>query len=215
MPAMLMQTAVALLTYAYGANWTAGRAQRDMLMFEYFSAWTHGDEYVYLETQNVATRSTNGATVGAGETTPYAEVHARLGGAVDAGPVRGLFMANQVDAGQGYIVFLSGAGLRWGGGVNTDLFLRYDPGLARPTWQAVTYGEWGFRIGPVRMRYGGYVKAVGAEGSSAPFLVSDTRLVWEPTRHLRTGVALRLWRNDSGVRGINQTVPEAILQWRF
>ncbi len=214
MPAVLMQTAVALLTYAYGANWTAGRAQRDMLMFEYYSGWAHGDEYVYLETQNVATH-TNGSTVGTGETTPYAEVHARLGGAVDGGPIRGLYVANQIDAGQGYIVLLSGAGIRWGGGFQTDLYLRYDPGLAKPTWQATTYGEWAFRIGPVHVRYGGYIKAVGSEGSSVTFVVSDTRLVWEPVRHLGAGVALRLWRNDSGVRGIDQMVPEAILQWRF
>jgi hypothetical protein len=52
-------------------------------------------------------------------------------------------------------------------------------------------------------------------GPYVPFLVSDTRLVWEPVRHLRAGIALRLWRNDSGLRGIHQTVPEAILQWRF
>lgn len=210
-----MQTAVALLTYAYGANWNAPRAQRDMLIFEYYSSWTHGDEYVYLETQNVATRRSDGLSAGSGATIPYGEVHAHFGGSIDAAPVRGLFSANQVDVSQGDIVLLSGAGIGWIGGIQTDLYLRYDPSLARPTWQAVVYGEWGFHLGSIPLRYGGYIKGVGAEGPYAPFLVSDTRFVWTPTSHIRAGVALRLWRNDSGVRGIHQTVPEVVLQWRF
>lgn len=215
MPHILLQTAAALLTYAYGANWNAARAQRDMLMFEYFGTWSHGDEYVYLETQNVATRSTDASSVGSGETIPYAEVHARFGGSIDAGPVRGLYSANQVDAGQGDVALLSGVGMRWIGGVQTDLYLRYDPSLARPTWEAVMFGEWGFHVGPIPLRYGGYIKGVGAEGPYAPFLLSETRLVWAPTGHIRAGAALRVWRNDSGIRELNQAVPEAIVQWRF
>jgi hypothetical protein len=71
-------SSAAMLTYAYGANWDAARAQRDMLIFEYFSTWRYGDNYVYLETQNLATRESDAATAGSGATTPYGEVHARI-----------------------------------------------------------------------------------------------------------------------------------------
>jgi hypothetical protein len=208
MPAILLQTAVALLTYAYGANWNAGRAQRDMLIFEGFSAWAHGDEYVYVESQNLATVDSSS------QTTLYAEVHARIGGPVNGGPLRAVFAAEQVDVSQGDRVLLTGAGFAWSV-LQTDVFVRYDPADAKPTWQAVAYGEWPIRVGPVRLGYGGYVKVVGAEGADVAFLVSDTRLLWHPTPHLGAGLALRVWRNENGVRGINEAVPEAVVQWRF
>lgn len=207
MTPVLMQTAVALLTYAYGANWNAARAQRDMLMFEYFGTWAHGDQYVYVETQNLATRRANGTSVDSGLTTPYVELHARLGGPT-------LFSANQVDLSQGDVALLTGAGIAWGV-IQTDVFVRYDPALPKPTWQAIVYGDWGLRIAHLPLRYGGYVKVVGPEGPYPAFLVSDTRLLWEPRSHLGIGAALRVWRNENGIKGLDQTIPEAVIQWRF
>jgi hypothetical protein len=214
-----------MLTYAYGANWDAARAQRDMLIFEYFSTWRYGDNYVYLETQNLATREGDAATAGSGATTPYGEVHARVsigklsGAAVSLGPLQDVLTAYQIDVSQGDVVLLTGAGMTWGLHgrplLNTDFFVRYDPSLGTMTWQGVAYGEWTFRVGPARVSYGGYAKFVGPEGAVAPFIVSDTRLLWAAFPHARLGLAIRAWRNDSGVRGINEVVPEAIVQWRF
>jgi len=215
----------ATLTYAYGANWQSGQAQRDMLIFEFVNEWHYGDDYVYLETSNLATARDAATSVATGETTLYAEVHARLslsklvGAAVVAGPIRDVLLANQVDASQGDVVLLTGAGIIWGSRgktwLQTDVFVRHDPSLTRATWQAVAYSAWPFVIGPARFAYGGYIKFVGPEPPNAAFMISDTRLLWWPTAHLRTGVALRAWRNDSGVRGINQVVPELVAQWVF
>src|SRR5215469_13868681 len=130
MPTVLMQTAVALLTYAYGANWNAARDQRDMLIFEYVDAWSGGDAYIYLESQNLETHRNGSSTADSGATTAYGEAHARLGGPVNAGPVRALYAAEQVDLSQGDMVLLTGTGIGWGSSsrtlFQTDVFVRYD-----------------------------------------------------------------------------------------
>jgi hypothetical protein len=199
----------ATLSYAYGATWQARDAQRDMLIFEYYDAWRGGDAYVYFETDNLATRHDASTTTGSGATTPYGEVHARL----RFGDLLGnsILGAYQIDVSQGDVVLLTGTAVSWrvvGRTIlNTDVFVRYDPSLAGVTWQVVAYGEWPFRIGPARLSYGGYIKFVGPEHPQAAFMVSDTRLVWEPVSHLRLGMAFRA--------GYQQIVPEAVIQWRF
>jgi hypothetical protein len=218
-------SSAAMLTYAYGANWDAVRAQRDMLIFEYFSTSRYGDNYVYLETQNLATRADDAATAGSGATTPYAEVHARIsinklsGTAVSLGPLQDVLTTYQIDVSQGDVVLLTGAGMTWGlhgrPVLNTDVSVRYDPTLGTVTWQGVAYGEWAFHVGAAHLSYGGYAKFVGPEGAVAPFILSDTRLLWAASAHARVGLAIRAWRNDSGLRGINDIVPEAVVQWRF
>lgn len=197
--------AQATLSYAYGANWNAPDAHRDMLIFEYYNAWRTGDSYIYFETQNLATTRKAGTSVGTGETTPYGEAHLRM----RVGDVLGstVLGAVQVDAGEADVVALTGASVTWRAAgrtlINTDVFLRYDPTVRGVTWQFVGYGEWAFHVGPAPMTYGGYIKFVGRP----TFMVSDTRLLFVPAKRVGFGVAVRAQYQGA--------VPEAVVQWRF
>ncbi|VVE64645.1 hypothetical protein PCA31118_01674 [Pandoraea captiosa] len=94
-------------------------------------------------------------------------------------------------------------------------------GRVATTYQVTPYWRLPFNIGPARFMFDGYVDFIGAHGSCAAQILAEPQLkldvgnFWGYKDKLFVGVELQYWSNKFGTRGVNETVPQLVLQWKL
>lgn len=219
--------------YLAGFNWSAPNARRDVLTFEYANRWRYGDNFLFIDIANLLTAEPGAAAIGAGRTATYGEWHARLslggllGRRLGAGPLADILIANEVDfAGTGMLAHLHGIGADWNvpgfAFLRTHAYVRDDIAEEGRTWQILASWLLPLRAGGLAFTYGGFIDVIGSEGTLERSTFSGTQLLLDaggavgaqPGR-IFVGSELHYARNQGGVRGSDDTVPQLMVKWIF
>lgn len=220
--------------YLYGFNWDSPKARRDILTFEYANRWAYGDNFFFVDVTNlVAYEDAPGVGIGGGATAAYGEWQPRIslsrltGRDLRAGPIRDVLTAHEVNfSGGGFLAHLHGIGLDWDAPgftfLKTNLYLRDDRTRSGATWQVLVAWSVPFRVTGVDFTFGGFADIVGAEGAAPANLFTGTQLLLDLGRLASTrdgtlylGTEFHFTRNQGGVSGLHQAVPQAMLKWIF
>ena len=94
-------------------------------------------------------------------------------------------------------------------------------GRPSTTYQITPVWLMPFNIGGARFVFDGYTDVIGAHGTcSQQVLVEaqaklDVGNFWGVPDKFYVGLELQYWRNKFGTRGVKETVPQLVVQWKF
>ncbi|WP_150051666.1 MULTISPECIES: outer membrane protein OmpK [Methylomonas] len=124
----------------------------------------------------------------------------------------------------------------WLYGVSVDLdipgfdyfnidFLRQrvtEPDDVGTSWQITPVWKFPFEIAGSRWSFEGFADFIGAKGNhqarqalAQPQLRLDVGDLFEHRNHLFIGLEYQYWHNKYGIKGLHESVPQALILWKF
>jgi nucleoside-specific outer membrane channel protein Tsx len=222
-PKKLVEWAMFDFQYLYGFNWNLGPKRKDILTLEHADGWALGDNYLFVDISHITNQDDQTSIYG--EWQPRISLSKLLGVNLNLGPLHDILETNRLDFGGGFLAYLAGGAIDlnipgfayW----HQHFFVRKDIHLAGATWQVTS--EWclPFRIGPMRFVQDGFVHFIGAEGTSNFNIITQPQLLLDVGRfagyedQLLLGVEVDYRHNEFGIRGQNELVPQAMVEWKL
>jgi nucleoside-specific outer membrane channel protein Tsx len=209
--------------YLYGFNWDLGPKRKDILTLEHADGWKLGDNYLFVDVMHLTNQ--DAATGFYGEWQPRLSLSKILGVNLNVGPLHDILETNRLAFGDGFLAYLIGAAVDlnvpgfayW----HQHFFVRSDIHLGGSTWQVTS--EWAIpiEIGPVRFVQDGFVHFIGAEGKSSFNIITQPQLLLDVGNfggykdQLFVGTEVDLRYNEYGIKGQNEAVPQAMVEWKL
>jgi nucleoside-specific outer membrane channel protein Tsx len=209
--------------YLYGFNWDLGPKRRDILTLEHADGWKLGDNYLFVDISHITNQ--DAATSLYGEWQPRFSLSKIFGVNLNVGPLHDILETNRLAFGGGILAYLAGGAIDlnipgftyW----HQHFFVRKDIHLTGSTWQ--TTSEWlvPFEIGSVRFVQDGFVHVIGAEGTSSFNIIAQPQLLLDVGKfggyedQLFIGTEVDLRYNEYGIKGQNEVVPQAMVEWKL
>jgi len=219
-PRKLIQWSSFDFQYLYGANWKLGAKKKDILTLEHADGWLYGDNYLFVDVSHVANQAE--VTSVYGEWQPRFSASKLLGQKWAFGD---LLETNRIAFSGGFLAHLNGVAVDLNipgfAYFHQHAFLRNDIHLHGVTWQLTT--EWSLPIplGPVRLVQSGFAHFIGKEGKSHFNVIAQPQLLLDVgnfagyTDQLFVGTEVDLRYNEYGIKGQNEVVPQAMLEWKL
>lgn len=207
-----------------GNNYQTGNKNALTLRFDQANSWKYGDNFFFFD---IANPDKNGTSI-YGEWQPRLSLSKITGHKISFGPVSDILLASELN--------VSGANARaylYGLGVNLSIptfaFLKFNayvrdtPNLAGNTFQiSAVWSEPFLFNSRLALNFAGFIDDAGKEGSrSANFLAEPRlmldlgRLMWKSPNSLFVGMQYVYWHNKLGIKGVTESLPEAMLTWQF
>ena len=223
-PAKLVQWSTFDFQALYGVNWNLGPARKDILTLEHADGWSRGDNYLFIDVSHIATQH-NGDTAIYGEWQPRLSVSKIVGKDLSAGIFADVLETNRLAFGNGFLAVLNGVAvdLKLPGFAffQQNAFLRNDIHLPGVTWQLTT--EWAvpFQIGGARFVQDGFLRFIGPEGGTHFNIGAQPQLLLDVGKFVRyvdqvfLGAEVDLRYDEFGIKGQNEIVPQAMVEWKM
>ena len=209
--------------YLYGFNWDLGPKRKDILTLEHADGWKLGDNYLFVDVMHLTNQ--DAPTGFYGEWQPRLSLSKIFGLNLNTGLLHDILETNRLAFGDGFLAYLVGAAVDlnvpgfayW----HQHFFVRSDTQLGGSTWQVTT--EWAvpIEIGPVRFVQDGFVHFIGAEGKSSLNIITQPQLLLDVGNfagykdQLFVGAEVDLRYNEYGIKGQNEAVPQAMVEWKL
>ncbi len=222
-PKKLVEWAMFDFQYLYGFNWNLGPKHKDILTLEHADGWTLGDNYLFVDISHITNQDDQTSIYG--EWQPRFSLSKLFGVNLNLGPLHDILETNRLDFGGGFLAYLAGGAVDlnipgfayW----HQHFFVRKDIHLTGATWQVTSEWSLPFRIGPVRFVQDGFVHFIGAEGTSNFNVITQPQLLLDVGRfagyedQLLLGVEVDYRYNEFGIKGQNELVPQAMVEWKL
>jgi nucleoside-specific outer membrane channel protein Tsx len=206
--------------YLYGANWKLGAKKKDILTLEHADGWRFGDNYLFVDVSHLANQ--DDPTSEYGEWQPRFSVSKLIGESWGFGDI---LETNRIAFGGGFLAHLDGIAVDLNlpgfAYFHQHAFLRNDIHLKGFTWQLTT--EWSIPIllGPIRLVQDGFAHFIGKEGTANFNIITQPQLLldlgnfggYEDQFFIGTEVDIRY--NEYGIKGKNELVPQAMVEWKL
>ncbi|WP_317923561.1 hypothetical protein [Cupriavidus sp. TA19] len=94
-------------------------------------------------------------------------------------------------------------------------------GRTATSYQITPYWQLPFNIGRARFMFDGYVDFIGAHGSCSSQILAEPQLkldvgdLFGYRDKFYIGVEVQYWRNKFGSAGVNEVVPQVVVQWKL
>jgi nucleoside-specific outer membrane channel protein Tsx len=223
-PKKLLQWSMFDFQGLYGRNWRLGPARKDILTLEHADGWSRGDNYLFIDVSHIASQENKDTGI-YGEWQPRLSFSKIIGKDLSAGIFADVLETNRLAFGSGFLAVLNG--------IAVDLklpgfaffhqhgFLRNDINLPGVTWQLTT--EWAvpIEIKALRLVLDGFVHFIGPEGGThfniiaQPQLLIDVGNFAHYVDQVFIGTEVDLRYNEFGIKGQNEVVPQAMIEWKL
>ena len=187
-PKKLLQWEADDIQYLFGFNWRAGstpaqapHAERDIITFEHADGWKYGDNYLFIDVNNI-TQQTDGTSF-YGEFQPRFSYAKISGQKVEIGPIQDIEQSNRIVMTDNFFAHMHGVSVDLK--VPGFLFLyqnfwirkeEYSSGI---TWQLHTEWEYPFFIDKYRFVCDGFFDVIGPMGHEHWNINSQPQLLWD------------------------------------
>lgn len=207
-----------------GNNYATGNQHALTLRFDQANNWQYGDSFFFFDITNP---DQNGTSI-YGEWQPRLSFSKITGHKIGWGPVSDVLLASEINvSGTNSRAYLYGLGFNIAIPGFTffklNTYVRDDPSLAGNTYQISMVWLKKFLINNrVSFDFAGFIDDAGKESTknanflAKPRLMLDLgRLVWKSPNNLFVGVQYVYWNNKLGIKGLTESVPEAMLTWKI
>ena len=198
----------------------------ELFTFEVANGWAYGDNFFFSDIDNAPAFD---------RTRPvytYSEWHPRLsagkisGKDLSLGPISDFLLAGEIDMGSGgEPAYLGGLGLDLKipgfAFFGLNLFARKEWGQPSVGFQASPYWLLPFKLGPVKMSFGGWFDFMSGTGNQSmwwqtqPTLYVDVGNFWGDPGKLETGIEYEYFHNFTGVNNWIYNHPLYVIKWNI
>jgi nucleoside-specific outer membrane channel protein Tsx len=223
-PRKLLQWSMFDFQGLYGRSWKLGPATKDILTLEHADGWSLGDNYLFIDVAHIAAQENKDTGI-YGEWQPRLSLSKIIGKDLSAGPFADVLETNRLAFGGGFLAVLNGVAvdLKLPGFAyfHQHAFLRNDIHLAGMTWQLTTEWALPFEIKGVRFVQNGFVHFIGPEGGSHFNIISQPQLLLDLGKfahyvdQVLIGTEVDFRYNEFGIKGQNEIVPQAMIEWKL
>lgn len=223
-PPKLLQWSMFDFQALYGGNWKLGPAKKDILTLEHADGWSRGDNYLFIDVSHIAFQE-NKDTAIYGEWQPRLSLSKIIGKDLSAGIFADVLETNRLAFGNGFLAVLNGIAvdLKLPGFAffHQHAFLRNDINLPGVTWQLTTEWAAAFQMGGVRLVQDGFVHFIGPEGGTHFNIIAQPQLLLDVGKFAHyvdqvfLGTEVDLRYNEFGIKGQNEVVPQAMVEWKM
>jgi nucleoside-specific outer membrane channel protein Tsx len=213
--------------FLYGNDYNTGLGgdkTRSILTVEHVNGWKYGDNFFFLDITNPNRTGTNTQTSLYAEFSPRFSLGAMTGKDLSVGIIKDFLITTTLEAGNGFHNYLYG--------VAADLNLpgfkvfQFNWYIVRDEKTADDKGSqitlvwlYPFSIGGADLTFEGFADyAYGLENSksnliTAPRLLIDVGKYFNTPGTLQAGIEYQIWRNQFGVDGQSENVPQLMAKW--
>ncbi len=225
--------------YLYGTNYADGlddglaapidKEERAVLTIENALRWRYGDVFFFVDIEEPDSEGTKF----------HAELQPRFslgqiisGRPWQAGIVKDVFVATQIESGNGLRVYLYGAGLSldipYFSFFNLNMYARETRRdfVAEDTdtgGQITIAWKLPFTISSMDLVFEGFADYTFSENGgsnpreanllAAPRLLLDIGNFWDKPGVIQAGIEYQIWRNKFGINGVDEDVVQAMIKW--
>lgn len=205
-----------------------------IITFTHADGWAYGHNFMFMDTL-FSESGQEGQIAVYGEAYSYLSLGKLLKRNLSWLLFKDLSAAIAVNAGENFDSRSSGVrAVLYGFSVDLNLpgfqffsidFLRQnviEPQSQPTSWQITPVWNLPFEFLGCKWSLEGFADFVGAKGGSAaatilaqPQLRLDVGDLWQQSRHLYLGIEYQYWHNKYGIEGLEDSVPQALLLWKF
>ncbi|PKD41619.1 ion channel protein Tsx [Methylomonas sp. Kb3] len=236
-PADFMQWSNSEIQYLHGGNYqepfNANDVSQSIITVTHAHGWAYGRNFFFMDTLFTESGQT-------AQTNLYGEAYSTfsLGKVIGLDLSYGIFKDFGVTAGVnlGENMNSSHSGFRaWLYGVTVDFdlpgfdyfnidFLRQrvtETADIGTSWQITPVWKLPFEIAGTKWSFEGFADFIGHNHTAArqalaqPQLRLDIGNLWGDSDHLYIGIEYQYWHNKYGIRGLQDSVPQALVLWKF
>lgn len=105
--------------------------------------------------------------------------------------------------------------------VDRGQYAGHDNGCNATTYQVTPSWRLPFAIGAAKFSFEGFADVIGAHGNCVRQVLSQPQLRWDVGNHfgnpgkLFAGIEYQYWDNKYGIQGLKDSMPQALLLWKF
>lgn len=226
------------LQYLHGSGYREpGRASdisQSIITFTHADGWALGHNFMFMDTL-ISEAGQPAQTSVYGEAYSYLSLSKLLGKDLSWGIFKDLDGAVGVNAGENFNSPKSGIRVAlYGTSVDFNLpgfslfsvdFLRYnvfEPTAQGSSWQITPVWIVPFEIAGSKWSLEGFADFISAKAPgfartalSQPQLRLDVGDLWGDSKHLYIGIEYQYWHNKYGIKGLHDSVPQALMVWKF
>jgi nucleoside-specific outer membrane channel protein Tsx len=222
-PKKMVQWSVFDFQYLYGFNWSLGPPRKDVLTLEHADGWSLGDNYLFVDVYHIANQETT--TSEYGEWQPRFSLSKIFRANLNHGLLNDILESNRLAFGGGFLAYLVGGAIDlnipgfayW----HQHVFMRRDVHLDGVTWQVTSEWSLPIEMGPVRIVFDGFAHFIGPQGTSSFNIITQPQLLLDLGNfggykdQVLVGCEVDLRYNEYGIKGQNEAVPQAMVQWKL
>lgn len=226
------------LQYLHGDGYRAPGNPRELstsiITFTHADGWAYGRNFIFMDTL-FSEAGQPGQIAVYGEAYSYLSLAKVLDKPLAWGWFKDIDAAIGVNAGENFNSTSSGTRIAlYGFSISLNLpgfkffnvdFLRHnvlEPRAQQTSWQFTPVWNLPFEVFGSQWSLEGFADFIGAKGNSSaamiltqPQLRLDVGDLWGQSRHLYIGIEYQYWHNKYGIKGLNDSVPQALLVWKF
>ncbi len=208
-----------------GSGFRLGASQRTTFTVEHANGWDYGSNFLFVD---VVDRPDIGTTF-YGEAYPSLSLSKLSGRDLSSGSlsdvaVKAGINAGSEPAGSPFRAWLGGLAFNFKVPAFTvlqlDVLAYHVEGVSSTGVQITPVWDARFNAGPVPLRFRGFLDYISAEGTGAsetvlthPQLLMDASHFWGKPGQLYLGLEFIYWYNKFGIKGVTESVPQAMLLW--
>lgn len=99
--------------------------------------------------------------------------------------------------------------------VKLNIHHRDDPTLPGSTEQITLVWNKGFKIGEADFEFSGFADFTGEEGGTVSNVLTTPQLLWHATEHVAIGIEYQYWQDRLGIKGLDESLTQAMVRWTF
>jgi nucleoside-specific outer membrane channel protein Tsx len=223
-PPKLLQWSMFDFQALYGGNWNLGPAKKDILTLEHADGWSRGDNYLFIDVSHIASQQNKNTAI-YGEWQPRLSLSKVLGKNLSTGIFADVLETNRLAFGNGFLAVLNGIAVDLAlpgfAFFHQHAFVRNDINLPGVTWQLTT--EWAvpLELGAVRIVLDGFLHVIGPEGGTHFNIIAQPQVLLDVGKFAHyvdqvfLGAEVDLRYNEFGIKGQNEVVPQAMVEWKM
>lgn len=213
--------------YEFGSN-GPGNTNISTLTIQHASGWKYGDNYAYFDMRKES--NGNGNTDIFGEYSPRLSLGKISGSDLSFGFIKDVLISGGVDMGTNFFATKYGIGLDlaipgfdW---FRLDTHV-YDiskggSGTQKASYQITPAWSMTFDIGKAKFDFTGFIDFTGPSGGNSKFQILaqpqlrlDVGNFFEVPGSLYVGIEVQIYDNKFGVEGVNETIPQFLMVYKF
>jgi nucleoside-specific outer membrane channel protein Tsx len=105
--------------------------------------------------------------------------------------------------------------------IDRGRFDGHDNGCNDETWLVTPAWSLPFSLGSAKFSFDGFVDIIGSHGNCHQQVQTQPQLRWDVGNHfdhpgkIFVGIEYQYWHNKFGIRGLQESLPQALLVWKF
>ncbi len=219
---------------AFQAPYRASDISQSIITFTHAHGWALGRNFMFMDTL-ITEAGQPAQTSVYGEAYSYISLGKLLGKDLAFGIFKDLNAAIGVNAGENFDSPKSGSRVvLYGATIDFDLpgfklfsvdFLRHnvlEPAAQGSSWQITPVWKLPFEIAGTKWSLEGFADFIGKKGPTfartalaQPQLRLDLGDLWGRANHLYVGIEYQYWHNKYGIKGLHESLPQALVIWKF